>query len=94
MPAVNLQQVNHGLTAIPRLAVNVLEQVQGQRAAPIERRHVPLLQFHQVGSFQPVHERPQRPALPFRQQLFPIQYFRHFTQRGLHFRLRIAQQGR
>ena len=91
---VNLQQVHHRLTAIPRLAVDVLVQVQRQRAAPVERRHVPLLPFHQVGALQPEHERLQRPAFWFRHQVFLVERFRHLAQRGLYFRLRIGQQGR
>ena len=49
-PAIELDQIGHGLTAIAAFAMHVLEQVQRQRAAAIEQREVALLQVVDVAS--------------------------------------------
>jgi hypothetical protein len=46
--AVGLQQVDHGLAAVARLAVDVLEQQQAQRTAAVEQGQPALLRGHRL----------------------------------------------
>jgi hypothetical protein len=59
MALVLFHQVHHGLTAVARFAVDMLEQVQRVRRAAVER-HILLLQVDQVPLAQMGQQRRQR----------------------------------
>lgn len=88
MAQVFLAQVHHGLPTVARFAVDVLEQVQRMGRAPVEGRHVLLLQRDQVGlAFHHREQRRQRGGIGRRQRR------PQFGQRRHHLGLGIGQQG-
>ena len=89
---VHRLQIDHGLAAVAAFAVDVLEQMQGERLAAVEQQAIALLQVVEIAG----RDFPDQPidgsAARRRHQFFSVQHRGEFR-RGVDQRLgRIAQE--
>src|SRR5690606_41720818 len=54
------EQIDHRLAPCPALAMHMLEEVERQRARPVEEQHEPLLQVVEVARRKLAEQRAQR----------------------------------
>ena len=89
--AIVLQEVHHRLAPRARIAVDVTEQIEGERRRAVEERHVFALRLEELGGPEPVAERQDRLA-PRRRQLGSAQNRGDLRQRLDQRVVRIEQQ--
>ena len=80
---VQRHEVDHRLAAVPAFAVDMLEQVQGQRARAVEQLNVAFLQVDQVAVCDLVDQRVEAAPHPRRQQRLLVEHDLELGRRAL-----------
>jgi hypothetical protein len=86
---IKLGKIDHRLSTVAAFAMDVLEQVQRQRARAVEQQNIALLQIEEVALGNLRDQRRHRLARRFRQKTLACEHPGKFGRGGLQFRCRI-----
>ena len=92
MAEIVIGKVDHGLTAIARFAMDVLEEMHGKAAAAIEQRNITCLQIDQGAGRDFIDELLEIPASRFIDDAFIGNDNGQLTNRLLEIRIRVDKQ--
>ncbi len=91
---VEVGEIDHRLSAFAAFAVDMLEQMQGQRTGAVEQQNIAFLQIEQIAVGDLRDQRRQRLTGRLRHQSLAFEHGGKLRRGGLQLRRRIGQQRR